>query len=270
MFTLVENRFPTQESRDLIDKYSDELIPLQIKPDHFREYLHFHRARLCFDLDYAARFFRSHQKILEIGALPFFLTVPLMSKYDVTTIDKITGEYSSDIIHKYSIKTLICDLDYDTIPTEDDSFDGIIMNEIFEHLRVDLIFTMTEVLRVLRPGGILLLSTPNLRSMVGIYNLLFRGEAFASMGGIYENYSYLEKIGMMGHTREYTSTEVVDFLKKIGFEIDGIIYRGEDGGPRLQKLAPYIMKIWPQFKPFFSVVVDVSKNLWQSFQIAVL
>ena len=114
---------------------------------------------MCFDLDYAARFFRSHQKILEIGALPFFLTVPLMSKYDVTTIDKITGEYSSDIIHKYSIKTLICDLDYDTIPTEDDSFDGIIMNEIFEHLRVDLIFTMTEVLRVLRPGGILLLST---------------------------------------------------------------------------------------------------------------
>jgi hypothetical protein len=30
----------------------------------------------------------------------------------------------------------------------------------------------------------------------------------------------------MGHVREYTSKEVTDFLQQIGFEIEGIIYRG--------------------------------------------
>jgi SAM-dependent methyltransferase len=255
MFTLIENRYPTQESSDLIDKYSDELISLQVDPDDWREYLRVHRVRLCFDLDYVVRFCKPHQKILEIGALPYFLTVPLMNNYDMTTIDQ-DRKYSAKIVDTYSIKTFFCDLDYKNIPADDESFDGIIMNEVFEHLRVDLIFTMKEVLRVLQPRGILLLSTPNLRSMMGIYNLLFRGEAFACMGGIYENYSYVEKFGTMGHTREYTPTEVVDFLKKIGFEIDGVIYRGEYGGTRRQKMARYITKIWPQFKPWFSVVAS--------------
>jgi SAM-dependent methyltransferase len=168
------------------------------------------------------------------------------------------------MVVKYGIRSFDCDLDYDTIPAPDDNFDGIIMNEVFEHLRVNLIFTMREVLRVLRPGGTLLLSTPNLRSMKGIYNILFRGQAFAIMGGVYENYSHLEKTGSMGHTREYTPMEIVDFLGKVGFEIDGIIYRGSYSGSKLRyfcwrqrwgsKAAHYFTRIWPQFRPFFSVV----------------
>jgi 2-polyprenyl-3-methyl-5-hydroxy-6-metoxy-1,4-benzoquinol methylase len=159
-------------------------------------------------------------------------------------------------VSEYGIKSLICDLDYEAIPAADDSFDGVMMNEVFEHLRVDLIFTMREVLRVLRPGGVLLLSTPNFRSVIGIYNLLVRGEAFALCGGIYDNYQWLEKNRTMGHVREYTPTEVTTFLKKIGFEIDGIIYRGHYGGPRRRIVTHQIMKILPQFKPFFSVVAS--------------
>lgn len=251
MFMLREHSLPTKESRDLIEEYSNELIHQQINPEHFKEYLDGHKTRLGFDLDYAAMFFKKDQNILEVGGLPFFVTIPLMKKYNVTTIDKITKEFAPNIVAKYGIKTLNCDLDYDTLPTIDDNFDGIIMNEVFEHLRVNLIFTMKEILRVLRPGGTLLLSTPNLRSIRGLYNILFRGEAFSCMGGIYENYSYLEKIDMMGHTREYTPNEVIDFLRKIGFEIDGIIYRGCYSGSRAAK---YFTRVWPQFKPFFSVV----------------
>jgi SAM-dependent methyltransferase len=256
MFTLVERRFPTQESRDIFDKYSEELIPLEVDVDGWRSYRDNHRERLCFDLDYAARVFNANQKLLEIGALPFFVTLPLMQKYDVTTLDQKNGEFSTQIVDRYGIKSLICDLDYETIPATDDSFDGIIMNEVFEHLRVDLIFTMKEVLRVLRPGGTLLLSTPNLRSVMGIYNLLFRGEAYALCGGIYDNYHWLEKNRTMGHTREYTPIEVTNFLKKIGFEIDGIIYRGHYGGSRLRNIAHHITKILPKFKPFFAVVAS--------------
>jgi hypothetical protein len=65
----------------------------------------------------------------------------------------------------------------------------------------------------------------------------------------------------MGHTREYTPIEVANFLKEIGFEIDGIIYRGNYGGSRLRNIAHHITKIWPKFKPFFSVVASKPSGL---------
>jgi hypothetical protein len=93
---------------------------------------------------------------------------------------------------------------------------------------------------------------------MGIYNFLFHGEAYAVMGGgLYQNYSYLEKANTMGHTREYTPTEVVNFLKKIGFEIDGIIYRGTAGS---RKIVLAVTRIWPQFRPFFSIVASKPKS----------
>jgi SAM-dependent methyltransferase len=260
MFTIVEHRSPTQESKAIYDKYSEELIPYldDYLGGDWRRYRDGHGERLCFDLDYAARFFKDNHKLLEIGALPLFVTLPLMQKYDLTILyHPMHAEVSTKILDRYDIKikSLRCDLDYETIPAADNSFDGIMMNEVFEHLRVNLIFTMKEVLRVLQPGGTLLLSTPNLRSIKGIYNLLVRGEAYALCGGIYDNYEWLET-GTMGHTREYTPIEVTNFLKKIGFEIKGVIYRGHYGGSRRRIITRPVLKIFPKFKPFFSVIAS--------------
>jgi hypothetical protein len=74
------------------------------------------------------------------------------------------------------------------------------------------------------------------------------------MGGIYHNYSMLKTLGVMGHVREYTPKELTDFLQKIGFEIEGVIYRGCYSGSLTWRLAHYATRIWPQFKPGFSVL----------------
>jgi SAM-dependent methyltransferase len=266
MFILREDWAPSEKNRRLIGERVGEILSFSLE---YQLYFDGNRNRLAFDLDYAERFFKRGDKVLEIGAFPFFLTLPLITSYDVTTLDKIEdGQFTPNAISpisKYNVGSLDCDLDYDPIPAATDSFDGIIMNEVFEHLRVNLIFTMREVFRVLRPGGILLLSTPNLRSLWGIFNYLFRGYAFACMGGVYENYLALETIGVMGHTREFTSMEVVDFLQKIGFAIEGVIYRGSySGWSKLpcfgwkrrwgSTIAHQFTRAWPQFRPFFSVV----------------
>ena len=181
-----------------------------------------------------------------------------MSKnYDVTALDKCSSlEYAHvpAVADRFKLKIIHCDLDSDRIPENDASFDCVIMNEVFEHLRINLISSMREVCRVLRPGGLLLLSTPNLRSVRGIYNLLWRQEAYCSMGGIYENYAYLENLGVMGHVREYTSKEVTDFLQQIGFEIEGIIYRGSYSDGWFWKLSQQFTRMRPEFKPYFSIV----------------
>lgn len=52
----------------------------------------------------------------------------------------------------------------------------------------------------------------------------------------------------MGHVREYTPTEVVEFLQTMGFEVTAIIYRG--GYARPWKRA--LLKLIPRFSPFVS------------------
>ena len=46
------------------------------------------------------------------------------------------------------------------LPFEDASFDGAFMNEVFEHV-ADERSALSEILRVLKPGGLLVLISPN-------------------------------------------------------------------------------------------------------------
>jgi hypothetical protein len=54
----------------------------------------------------------------------------------------------------------------------------------------------------------------------------------------------------MGHVREYTTREVADFLTRIGFRIDAIIYRGGHGAG----LVGLAERLAPSMRPFFTVV----------------
>jgi hypothetical protein len=46
----------------------------------FRDYLSIHGERLAFDLDYMRELVEAGERVLEIGALPFMLTLPLMRR----------------------------------------------------------------------------------------------------------------------------------------------------------------------------------------------
>ena len=256
MLVLGEGLKPTEQSSTMINQFADQIMPCLGDADYIKFYYDVHRTRIGFDLDYADRFLQPGDRVLEVGAYPYFLTLPLVSKnYDVTALVKCSSlEYVPAIAEKFSLKVIDCDLDMDKIPANDASFDCVIMNEVFEHLRINLIFSMREVRRVLRLNGLLLLSTPNLRSVRGIYNLLRRQEAYCSWGGIYDNYANLEEKGIMGHVREYTSKEVSDFLQKLGFEIEGIIYRGSFSEGWFWKLSHQFTRVRPEFKPYFSIV----------------
>ena len=153
-------------------------------------------------------------------------------------------------IQNLGVKVLSCDVENETLPIPDGQYDAVIFFEIFEHLRIDPIFTMKEVLRILKPNGILLLSSPNLKSINGLKNYLLRDRAYSCCGDIYSEFMKLETLGHMGHVREYTITEVTDFLRKIGFEIDKIIYRGRIAGT----ISKLIIRLFPSLRPFVTYV----------------
>jgi 2-polyprenyl-3-methyl-5-hydroxy-6-metoxy-1,4-benzoquinol methylase len=50
--------------------------------------------------------------------------------------------------------------DGSTLPFDDDSFDGVFMNEVIEHV-ADERRALSEIFRVVRPGGVLTLMAPN-------------------------------------------------------------------------------------------------------------
>ena len=184
-----------------------------------------------------------------MGSTPPVLTIALLGQgYRVEGID-IAPERFGGTIKRHGLMIHRCNLEQESLPLADASFDGIICNEIFEHLRGDMIAIFEDVLRVLKPGGRLILTTPNIRSVEGMLRFLFAGRSISCGGGIYDEYSKIRTLGHMGHVREYTVKEVQEFLNRLGYEIETVVHRGRYSGWR-----QIITRFFPRMHPFMQFV----------------
>jgi SAM-dependent methyltransferase len=191
-------------------------------------------------------------RVLEYGAVPLLMTAALVSLgYEVSAVD-VGPERFSGAIAELGLQVARCDVETEPVPFPADSFDAILFNELFEHLRINPVFTLREARRVLKPGGALVLSTPNLRSFRGLRNLLLHNQGHAASGGVYRQYEKLETLGHMGHVREYTTREVSDFLGHVGLRVDKVIFRGGHG----RGLVGLAERLAPGFRPFFTLVAS--------------
>ncbi len=243
---------PTDASRSAIRHAVDEVLSKSGEAPVWKQYFHDHSERLALDFEWINHAVTDKAApILEIGGYPFFLTRALQhAGFAIQTADHPIGE-CSQLARQLGLPVSWCDIETETLPFPDNTFDEILVNEVFEHLRINPIFTFRNLLRVLRPGGRLWLSTPNLKSLRGIVNFLWHSEAWAVVGGgIYSQYLWLERGHGMGHVREYTAVEVGDFLTKLGFNIEDLVYRGES---RNKMLNP-VFGLVPSFRPFFTII----------------
>ncbi|NRB70557.1 MAG: class I SAM-dependent methyltransferase [Xanthomonadales bacterium] len=218
--------------------------------DWTRNYLRQHQGRLATDLDLVLKTLPKQCHVLDVGAAPFVTSAALQTLgFKVEAIDLEPDRFAS-VIAALRLKAHGCDIEKEALPLADQSVDAVLFNELFEHLRINPIFTLSEVFRVLKPGGHLLLSTPNLRSFRGIRNLILHDQGHAVSAGVYRQYAKLQSLGHMGHVREYTRRETVSFLKQIGFVSETIYFRGGYG----RGLVGLAEKLAPSMRPFFSVI----------------
>jgi hypothetical protein len=100
-------------------------------------------------------------------------------------------------------------------------FECVVFCEIFEHLRMNLLGTMSLLRDLLVEGGILYLTTPNGQGLYAISEYL-RGRTGS---GPVNEWSKLTQLGHMGHVREYSHKEVCEVLQHCGFVVERHLYR---------------------------------------------
>jgi SAM-dependent methyltransferase len=108
-------------------------------------------------------------KILDVGCGDGTILAPLMEKHDVFGMD--ISDVAVAKAKTAGLKATQHDIE-DPFPYESSTFDAIFCGETIEH-QVDTDWLLSEINRVLKPDGQLILTYPNIRTPVGIFMLAF-------------------------------------------------------------------------------------------------
>jgi SAM-dependent methyltransferase len=158
---------------------------------------------------------------LELGANPYFITWLLQEHTDLnlTLANYFGGEEGTGVQTLSwqagdSRKSSTFNFDHfnmeeSRFPYEDASFDVVLYCEIIEHLLMNPVHTLTEIRRVLKPGGLLVVTTPNVARLGNVL-------AMADGRSIYDPYSGFGPYGR--HNREFSMAELLHLLEFAGFE----------------------------------------------------
>ena len=109
------------------------------------------------------------------------------------------------------------DAEKDRFPYPDEHFATILCCELLEHLPSDPMFLMAEINRILRPGGHVVMTTPNVASIRALRAIL---EGYHP--GFFPAYIKPAEPGAeveARHAREYTPREMHYLLQDSGFEV---------------------------------------------------
>lgn len=104
------------------------------------------------------------------------------------------------------------DLEYGMFPVKDETYDFVLCCEVLEHMEIDPMHMLSEVNRVLKPGGTLLLTTPNITSSRALSKILSGVEPYFYM-------QYHKSREYHRHNYEYSARTLKRVLECAGFNV---------------------------------------------------
>ncbi len=165
----------------------------------------------------------AEDRILEMGAY-LQITPALQSKLGYGEVRGCYYGPAGETVHRSVTsengETFTCEIDLfnaelDPFPYQNEHFMVVLCCELLEHLPNDPMFMMAEIHRILKPGGFLVLTTPNIASLRSIAAVLqgFHPQLFSTYLRPREGETDAR------HFREYTCQEIRQLFENSGFEI---------------------------------------------------
>jgi 2-polyprenyl-3-methyl-5-hydroxy-6-metoxy-1,4-benzoquinol methylase len=192
-------------------------------PDKKKEYLAASVPRFRFVAAAAVKYFAPKGKVLDLGCAPGFVSIVLhhlgFEPHGVD-LNKLWEDTYPDRKWIEELHVQAVDAERAPLPFADGTFDGAIFTEVLEHIAiVDPVVVIREIVRVLKPGAMVLLTTPNVCNLANLIalaqgkNIFWAPEIF---------YGSTDR-----HNREYTPAEVVATVERSGLEIvDKFLFNG--------------------------------------------
>jgi SAM-dependent methyltransferase len=159
--------------------------------------------------------------LLEIGANPYFtsLLIKKFTNYNLYCTnffdeDESTAPEQTKINkdgEKITFKYVNYNAETDDLPFDAGTFDVILCCEIIEHMTNDPVTALISLKSLLKEGGRLILTTPNVSRLENVARMI-------TGVNIYDPYSGYGPYGR--HNREYNKHELHLLLTQLGFEIE--------------------------------------------------
>ncbi len=225
------------EAEKILNSIEDEI---DLIPPHLAEwwlnYLKSHKQHYLNLLSFLGK--DREIKILEVGSVPGHFTILLKNLgYNIHGLD-IDPSRITKLIEKHNIQITKTDIEVEKLPFSTESFDLILFTEILEHLRINPLDALSEVTRVLKKNGRLVISTPNISPQMRLACLVLD---YDYMGDPVKEFSKLKKLGHMGHIRLYSVKELQKLLDYAKLRLISIDYKGSISIPNWKVLPIQIL-----------------------------
>jgi len=149
------------------------------------------------------------------------------------------------------------------VPLPDQSVDIFHAAEVIEHL-VNPDLLLTEAARVLRPGGHVVISTPNLHAwynrlifLVGVQPIFHETSTRSTQVGAGPLKGLKTDVRPVGHLRLFNRTALVDLLRLSGFGPARVLGARYHGVPRVARWLDGLARVRP---PMASILVAVARK----------
>jgi SAM-dependent methyltransferase len=228
-----------------------------VRPGGFHEldsYYEASRERYFLTLRYLADLdLPEPAKLLDVGGGQFAILASKLFEDNATVGD--IGDAFRAPADAAGVNFTVCNLLDDDPPSFQGAFDVIILAEVVEHLPVPPYLILAKVRSWLKPGGLLLLTTPNLFRLRNLARMALGRDPF--------DIFMLPRDGIsLGHQTEYSAQHLVWQIREAGFTLQRLEHDqlGQAGFSRKARLARKLVAPLQLRKVWREELVVIARN----------